>query len=88
MQYQLVAADGLPQILLHLHLQVHIGVHAVFEKAVAVAALFLGVIHGGVSIHHQLMFGFTVLGVNRDADTCGNVKGDIRSLVGLLNGIN
>src|SRR5699024_8809660 len=47
-QHQFVLLYSLSQALLHLHLQVHIRIHAMLKKTVTIAAFLFRVVHGGI----------------------------------------
>ena len=79
-QAKLLLFDGIAQVLQQLQLLARIGVHRHIEKAVAVLAYALGVVHRSVGVHQQFLGRAAVARKHGDA----NAGGDFQLMLGHL----
>ena len=49
-------------------------VHGRFEKLIALTPVFLGLVHGGICVVEQCFRILAIIGIDADANACGDVK--------------
>ena len=84
---KLLQAQGLAQRRLQGYLGEGAGGHVRGVELKAVAALVLGLVHGGIGVAHQGVDVDAVLGVEADADAQGDIEGPAVQIDGPLAGL-
>ena len=74
MQDEFTTVQGGAQVVQQLQVVTRIGVHRLFEEAVAVLAIALGVVHGCVGVAQQLLLAGAVARIERDTNTGGDAQ--------------